>query len=129
MVVYRTPRPRLYNAEFACDESNFVRQCACLWQAVPWRRDWLELCDFREVEVADFHGRNDHLKRLFPGGAHRWSQQFDIPEHLQNGLIEAKIANRRADPALFLQELAVARHPGHDLFIRVDFADVPQSRH
>ena len=64
----------------------------------------LKLCDFREVEVADFHGRNHHLESFFAGGAHGGPHHFDIAQHLQNGLIEAEIAHRRTHAAFFYQK-------------------------
>ncbi len=30
----------------------------------------LELGDFSEIEIADFHGRNNHIERLFAAGSY-----------------------------------------------------------
>ena len=89
----------------------------------------LELRDFREVEIAHLHRRHDHLERFFPGRPHRRPQQSrHCCSISRDRLIETEILNRRRHPSLFDQEQPVARHPRHDLFVRIDFADVPQPR-
>ena len=53
---------------------------------------------------------------------------FNVPKHLQDRLIESEIPRRPRNFALLDQEQTVASHAGHDLFVGVDFADVPEPR-
>src|SRR5262245_6213164 len=39
---------------------------------------WLKLCDFREMEVANFHRRHHHFKRLFSRRANGRTHQLNI---------------------------------------------------
>ena len=63
----------------------------------------LELGDFGEMEIADFHGRDDHLERLFAGGADGGTELRHVRQHLENVLVEAEVADaggtRRWQPA------------------------------
>jgi hypothetical protein len=53
----------------------------------------LELGDFGEMEIVDFHGGDDHLEGFFAGGADGGAAQFDVVEHFDDGLIEALVAD------------------------------------
>ena len=44
----------------------------------------LELRNFAEVEIADFHWGNNHFERFLGGGAAGRAEGLDILEHLQN---------------------------------------------
>src|SRR5260370_7206787 len=87
----------------------------------------LELGDFGKVEIEDFHGGEDHLEGLFAGGADGGTEQFDIIEHLDERLIETEVADGACNLTIFNKKEAVAGHAGHDLFVGVDFADVPEA--
>jgi hypothetical protein len=54
-------------------------------------------------------------------------KRFHIVQQFDNALIEAKIAQAPATPAVFDQERAVARHAGHDFLVGIHFADVPET--
>jgi hypothetical protein len=51
--MYRLPELAKYNAEFAFTESVLLR---------AGEAGLLKLCNFREMKIADFHGRNDHFE-------------------------------------------------------------------
>src|SRR6266478_4423871 len=87
----------------------------------------LELCDFGEVEIVDFHGGDDHLEGFFTRGADGGAQQFHVIEHFDEGLIEAEVADGASNLPLLNKKEAIAGHAGHDLFVGVDFADVPKA--
>ncbi len=87
----------------------------------------LELGDFGEVEVTDFHGGDDHFEGFFAGGADGGAEEVGVFEHFDEGLVEAEIADGTGNSAVFDEEEAVASHAGHDLFVGVDFADVPEA--
>ena len=54
---------------------------------------------------------------------------LDVVEHFNERLVEAEVACGAGDPSIFNKEEAVAGHAGHDLFVRVHFADVPEAGH
>jgi len=96
------------------------------WSACAWEGG-LELGDFGEVEIVDFHGGDDHLEGFFAGGADGGAEQFDVVEHFDDGLVEAEVADGAGDASILDEEKAVAGHAGHDLFVGIDFADVPEA--
>jgi hypothetical protein len=53
----------------------------------------LELGHFGEVKLADLHGRNHHVKRFFPAGAHRFSHRLNVVQHLNQALVKTEVAN------------------------------------
>src|SRR5271163_2594667 len=110
----------MYNAEFAYDKS-------VLWRRRNVSRGLLKLCNFRKVEFADLHSGDHHFEGFFAGGSYGWAEEFDVAEQLQDGLIEAEIADSGSDFAVFNEEKAIAGHARHYLFVRVDFADVPEA--
>src|SRR5580693_7584067 len=79
------------------------------------------------MEIVDFHGRDDHFEGFFAGGADRGAQKINVIEHFDEGLVEAKVADGGGDAAVFDEEEAVASHTGHDFFVGVNFADVPEA--
>ena len=79
------------------------------------------------MEVADFHGGDDHLKGFFAGRADGRAKEFDVVEHFNERLVEAEVANGGSNLTVFNEKEAVAGHPGHYLFIGVDFANVPKA--
>src|SRR5260370_27313330 len=81
------------------------------------------------MEVAYFHGGGDHFEGLFAGGTDGGTQQFDVLEHFNERLIEAKVSHSAGDPPFLNKKQAIAGHPGHHLFVGIDFADVPEARH
>src|SRR6267154_25774 len=87
----------------------------------------LELGDFGEVEIVDFHGGDDHLEGFFAGGADGGAQQFHVVQHFDEGLIEAEVADGAGNLPLLNKKEAIAGHAGHDFFVRVDFPDVPKT--
>src|ERR1700675_4670132 len=87
----------------------------------------LKLCNFRTVKAANLHRRDDHFEGFFAGGADGGAELLDVAKQLENGLIEAEIADSAGDFAVFYEEKAVAGHAGHDLFVGIDFADVPEA--
>src|SRR5512146_1514509 len=89
----------------------------------------LELRHFREIEIPDLHGGNNHVERLFSAGALRHAHGFHVGEHVNETFVKAKVANAAAQLAIFYQERSVARHSGELLLEGLDFADVPQARH
>ena len=48
-------------------------------------------------------------------------------EELDQGLVEAEIANGGTDFAIFDEVEAVSGHTGHDFFVGIDFADIPDA--
>src|SRR5258708_16032103 len=58
----------------------------------------LKLGRFGEMEVANFHGRDDHLKGLLASGAHGGAEEFNVFEHFDERLIEAEIADGSGNP-------------------------------
>src|ERR1700730_2580514 len=91
--------------------------------------DRLELRYFAEVEVAHFHGRNNHLERFFPGSAHRRTKHLNVRKHFDNTLIEPEISDSAGDASILDEERAVARHACKDFFVRIHFAYIPGPRH
>src|SRR5215470_18589465 len=87
----------------------------------------LELRHFREVEVSHLHRWDDHVERFFSAGADRFAHLLDIREHVNQALIKAKVSHSANHFAVFNKEGAVAGHAGEDLFVRVNFADVPEA--
>src|ERR1700689_4800674 len=87
-----------------------------------------ELRDFGEVEIANLHRRNHHVKRFLAGGANRFAHGFYIREHVYQTFVETKVTNSLLLFAVFHEERSVAGHAGYHLFERLDFADVPESR-
>src|SRR5690242_5004013 len=92
-------------------------------------RIFLKTCDFSEVEVAHLHGRRDHVKRFFAACPRSFAHGIHFAQHFDQALVETKVAHAALDFSVFDQECAVPRHAGENLFIGVDLADVPQSRH
>ncbi len=87
----------------------------------------LELGDFRKMKITNFHGGDDHLEGLFAGGADGGAKQFDVIEHFDERLIEAEVTHGTGNPPILNEKEAVAGHAGHDLFVGVDFADIPEA--
>ena len=79
------------------------------------------------MKIADLHRGDYHFEGFFACGADGGAEELDIAEHFEDGLIEAEIADCGRDFAVFDQEKAVAGHAGHDFFVGVDFADVPEA--
>src|SRR5580704_12400368 len=104
--MYRRSGVAKYNAEFASTESILLRESS--------ESRLLKLCNFRKVKVADFHRRNDHFKGFFARCTDGGAEKFYVAEHLDQGLVEAKVANRRGDAAVFHKEKPVSRHASHD---------------
>src|SRR5438270_2682175 len=88
----------------------------------------LESGYFREVEAANFHRGHHHVKGFLPTGAHGLAHGFHAVQHLNQTLVEAEISEPVFYLAVLHQERAIAGHAGKNFFIRVYFADVPQSR-
>src|SRR5580704_5448549 len=87
----------------------------------------LKLCNFRKVEVPDLHRGDDHFEGFFASGADGRAELLDVTEQFEDGLIEAEVAGGGGDFAIFDEEKAVAGHAGHDFFVGIDFADVPEA--
>src|SRR5260370_2975518 len=88
----------------------------------------LELSHFREVEAVHLHRGNHHIKRFFAAGANRLSHAFYIVRKFNHALVEAEIAYALLHFSILDHECPVASHAGENLFVRIDFADVPQPR-
>src|SRR5579863_9522868 len=84
---------------------------------------------FGEVKLTNFHGRHDHVKRLFSAGTKRQAHGLNIAEHVNQALVEAEVAYVLSNSPVFHQESAVASHAGDDFFVGIDLADVPETRH
>src|SRR5713101_3126926 len=112
--MYRLQGFAKYNAEFAFAESILLRGRS--------ESGMLKFCNFRKMEIADFHGGNNHFEGLFTCRADCGAEKFDVAEHLDQRLVKAKVADRRDDAAIFHEEESVAGHAGHDLFVGIDFA-------
>src|SRR5258708_5159301 len=80
------------------------------------------------MEIVDFHGGDDHFEGCFAGGADGGAQQFHVIQHFDEGLIEAEVAHGAGNLPLLNKKEAIACHAGDDLFVRVDFADIPEPR-
>src|SRR5438309_1324296 len=80
------------------------------------------------MEAANFHGWNDHFKSFFAGGADGGTEQLNVLEHCDERLIEAEVAHGASNLPILNEKQAVAGHAGHDFFIGIDFADVPETR-
>src|SRR5208282_3066027 len=89
----------------------------------------LEFCHFCKVKVPDLHRRHYHVERFLAAGAYRSSHSFDVGEHLNQALVETEITDSVADLSVLHVEGAVAGHAGENLLVRIDFTDVPKSRH
>src|SRR5262249_54031818 len=76
---------------------------------------------FSEIEVANFHGRDHHVKRFFTAGARGLAHGLHVIERLNQALVEAEIAQPVFHLAVFHQERSVARHAGKDLLVGVHF--------
>src|ERR1700722_3776241 len=73
-------------------------------------RQGSEFGDFAEVEVFHFHGRDHHVERLFAGSTHGRADHFDVGQHLDDALIETKIAQAAGDVSVLDQKRAIASH-------------------
>src|SRR5438445_5933271 len=91
------------------------------------RETGLELGYFGEVEVAHFHSGHNHLESLFTRGADCGTEKFDVLEHFDEGLIETEVADGASNLTVFDKKQAITGHAGHDFFVRVNFADVPEA--
>src|ERR1700722_1388590 len=87
------------------------------WKTTSVWVSTLELGDFGEAEVADLHGGDDHVERFFARSAHWHAHLLDVRKHLQDALIEAKVADAGDDAAVLDQKAAVAGHSGEHLFV------------
>src|ERR1700722_2118682 len=87
----------------------------------------LEFGYFSEIEITNLHGGHHHVKRLFSAGTPRNAHGFDIRKHLDETLVETKIADSLLNFSILHQEGSVASHAGDNLLVGIDFADVPQS--
>src|ERR1700691_2195039 len=83
---------------------------------------------FSEVEARDLHGGHHHVKSFFAGGPDGRRKRFHVVEQLDDALIEAEVPQAPADTAVLDQESSIARHAGHDFFVGIYFADVPEPR-
>src|ERR1700674_5929106 len=89
----------------------------------------LELRHFREIKIPHLHRRHDHVERFLAAGADWSSHGFYVRQHLNQALVETEIAHSMAALAVLYEEGAIAGHAGENLFIRIDFTDVPQPRY
>src|SRR5262249_31862020 len=87
----------------------------------------LEPRDFGEVEVADSHGRDDHVEGLLSGGALDGGKLLHVAEHFDQVFVEAEITQTGSDGAIFDEECTVAGHAGEDLGVGIDLADIPEA--
>src|SRR5215813_9047565 len=88
--------------------------------------DLSEFCYLGEVEVAHLHGRDHHIKSFLAAGPHRPSHLFDRFQHVNQALVEAEIPDSIPEFAILNQESTVARHACEDLFVWIDFANIPE---
>src|SRR5580704_3933455 len=88
----------------------------------------LEARYFSKVEAADLHSRDHHIESLFAGGANGRRKRFHVVQQFDNALIKAEIAQASADAPVLDQKRSIPRHPGHDLFVGIHFADIPETR-
>src|SRR5438270_13733229 len=86
----------------------------------------LKLSYFGKVEIAHFHGRRYHVKSFLTAGPHRTADGLNTTQHLNQALVEAEIPDAGFHLSSFDQEGPVTGHSREDLFIRINFADVPQ---
>src|SRR5277367_637755 len=91
-------------------------------------RRFLEFRDFAEMEIINLHRWDDHFERFLSRCAHGWTEHLDIRKHFEKTLIETEVSYAAADPAILDQKGSIARHAGENLFVRIDFADVPEPR-
>src|SRR3984957_9619861 len=89
----------------------------------------LEFGDFGEMEIANFHRRDDHVETFFTGRANGRAQHLDVGQRRDDALIESEITNAACNFAILDQERAVAGHAGDHFFVRLNFTDVPEARH
>ena len=58
------------------------------------------------MEVADLHRGDDHFEGFFACSADGGAELLDVAKQLENGLIEAEIADGAGDFAVFYEEKA-----------------------
>jgi hypothetical protein len=63
----------------------------------------LEFGHFREIKVTDFHGRHDHVKRLFAAGTKGRAHGLDIREHVDEALVETEVPHSLPNLPVFYQ--------------------------
>src|SRR5262249_34327819 len=86
-----------------------------------------ELGRFGEIELSDLHGGDDHVHGRLAAGTDGDAHGFDIPQHVNQALVETEIPYSALHLAILHQERAVARHSGENLLVGVYFTDVPQA--
>src|SRR5713226_5716528 len=86
----------------------------------------LELRYFGEVELSHLHGWDYHIKRFLAARAHWSSHLLHVRKHVNQALVEAKIAHAVANLAVFYVKGTVASHSREDFFVGINFTDVPQ---
>src|SRR5579871_2538678 len=90
--------------------SQAGREVAVAKEVPPWRGDSSrtgqaefvsgcssEFCGLGEIEVADLHGRNNHVHRFLATGSHRLAHRLDILQHVDEAFVEAEVANASPD--------------------------------
>src|ERR1700757_1408749 len=90
---------------------------------------FLELRHLGEVEVPNFHRRDNHVEGFFPTGAHRSSHSFDVRQHMDEAFVEAEIAHPGTHLSVLDEECAVTGHAGKNLLVGIDFTNVPETAH
>ena len=123
--------PSVHTHLLGC-EGEDVQRRFCIYQIGFVGEEILSLgllkpCDFRKVKIDDLHRGDHHFEGFFAGGPDGGAEELNVAEHLEDGLIESEIADGGRDLALFNQKKAIAGHTGHDFFVGVDFADVPEA--
>ncbi len=87
----------------------------------------LKLRHFSKIKLSNFHRRHHHIERLFPARPHRSPHLLHIRQHVQQTLIETEIPHPIPDLPVLHIKRSVTSHASQNLFVRIDFADVPQA--
>src|SRR5947199_976599 len=85
----------------------------------------LKLGYFGKVETAHFHGGRHHVEGFLAAGPHRTANGLNTTQHLNQALVEAEVPDAGFHLSAFDQKGPVTGHSRKDLFIRINFADVP----
>src|SRR5215472_7424851 len=88
----------------------------------------LKLSHLGKIKTGNLHRRNHHIESFFAACANRFSHRFNVIQRVDQALVEAEIADSVLHFSVFHQECAITSHAGEDLLIRIDLADVPESR-
>src|ERR1700721_1045300 len=89
----------------------------------------LEFGDFGEMEIANFHRRDDHIKTFFTGRANGRAEHLDVGQRRDDPLIEPEITDAAYNFAIFDQKRTIAGHASDHFFVRLNVTDVPEARH